>query len=57
MLVELVADIAKLIFFVACVYALIIAFARIRRPQWNAPIAKRRLSVLGMLTLSVGGIK
>ncbi|MBC7956414.1 MAG: phosphatase PAP2 family protein [Cytophagales bacterium] len=57
MLVELAADIAKLSFFVACGYALINAFARIRRPQWNAPLAKRRLAVLGVLTLSVSAIK
>ncbi len=57
MLIELVSDIAKLGFFVACAYALISTYARRRGPGWNAPLAKRRLAVLGMLTLSVGGIK
>lgn len=57
MFVEIAADLAKLIFFIACAYALINAYAWRRRPQWNAPLAKRRLAVLGILTLSVGGIK
>ena len=31
--------------------------ARRRRPQWTDHLTKRRLAVLGILTLAVGGIK
>lgn len=57
MLFNLVADIAKLSLFIVCAYALLGAYARRRRPQWTEHLTKRRLAVLGILTLAVGGIK
>ena len=57
MLFNIVADIAKLSLFIVCAYALLGAYARRRRPQWAEHLTKRRLSVLGALTLAVGGIK
>ncbi len=57
MLFNIVADVAKLSLFVACAYLLLGAYARRRRPQWTEHLTKRRLAVLGMLTLAVGGIK
>ena len=57
MLLEFVADIAKLGLFIVCGYALLNAYTRRRKPQWAAPFTKRRLAVLGMLTLGVGAVK
>ena len=57
MLFNIVADIAKLSLFIVCAYALLGAYARRRRPQWAEHLTKRRLAVLGVLTLAVGGIK
>ena len=57
MLFNIAADIAKLSLFIVCAYALLGAYARRRRPQWTEHLTKRRLAVLGMLTLAVGGIK
>ena len=57
MLFNIVADIAKLSLFIVCAYALLGAYARRRRPQWTEHLTKRRLAVLGVLTLAVGGIK
>ena len=57
MLFNIVADIAKLSLFIVCAYALLGAYARRRRPQWTEQLTKRRLTVLGALTLAVGGIK
>lgn len=57
MLFEFVADIAKLGFFIICAYALLNAYARRRKPRWAVPLTKRRLAVLGMLTLGVGAVK
>ena len=57
MLFDIAADIAKLSLFIVCAYALLGAYARRRRPQWTAHLTKRRLVVLGILTLAVGGIK
>ena len=57
MLLNIAADIAKLSLFIVCAYALLGAYARLRRPQWADHLTKRRLAVLGMLTLAVGGIK
>ena len=54
---NIVADIAKLSLFIVCTYALLGAYARRRRPQWAEHLTKRRLAVLGVLTLAVGGIK
>lgn len=57
MLFETAADFAKLGFFIACAYALIRALARGRHAPWAAQLTKRRLALLGLLTLSVSGIK
>ena len=60
MLFNIVADLAKLSFFIACAYALFGVYARRRRrsrPQWTEHLTKRRLAVLWILTLAVGGIK
>lgn len=57
MLFNIVADIAKLSLFIVCAYALLGAYARRRRPQWAEHLTKRRLSVLGALTLAAGGVK
>ena len=57
MLVNIVADIAKLSLFIVCAYTLLGAYARRRRPQWTEHLTNRRLAVLGVLTLAVGGIK
>ena len=51
MLLEFAADIAKLSPFIAC------AYARRRKPQWAEHLTRRRLAVLGILTLAVGAIK
>ena len=57
MLFNIVADIAKLSLFIVCAYTLLGAYARRRRPQWTEHLTNRRLAVLGVLTLAVGGIK
>ena len=57
MLFNIAADIAKLSLFIVCAYALLGAYSRRRRPQWTEHLTKRRLAVLGMLTLAVAGIK
>lgn len=57
MFFNIAADIVKLNLFIVCAYALLGAYARRRRPQWTDHLTKRRLAVLGILTLAVGGIK
>lgn len=57
MLFNIAADVAKLSLFIACAYLLIVAFARRRGPQWTLHLTKRRLAVVGTLTLAVGAIK
>ena len=57
MLFEFALDIAKLGFFIGCSYALLNAYARRRKPQWTVHLTQRRLAVLGLLTLAIGGIK
>lgn len=57
MLIELLADIAKLGFFVAGAYLVLQAYARRRRPGWSAYLTQRRLAVLGALTLAMSAIK
>ena len=57
MLFEFALDIAKLGFFIACSYAVLNAYARRRRPHWTVHLTRRRLAVLGVLTLAMGGIK
>ena len=57
MLLDIAADLAKLSLFVACAYLILGAYARRRRPHWTEHLTKRRLAVLGLLTLAMGGIK
>ena len=57
MLVNIVADVAKLSLFIATAYLLIVGCARRSRPQWTEHLIQRRLAVLGILTLAVTGIK
>ena len=57
MLFEFVADIAKLGFFIVCAYALLSAYARRRKPQRAGPLTTRRVAMMGVLTLAVGGVK
>ena len=57
MFFNIVVDIAKLSLFIACAYALLGAYVRQRRPQWTEHLTKRRLAVLGALTLAVAAIK
>ena len=57
MLFDIAADAAELGLFIAFAYLALSAYARRRRPQWAQHLTKRRLAVLGMLTLAVGGIK
>ena len=57
MLFHIVADIAKLSHFIACACALLGAYARRQGPQWTEHLTNRRLAVLGLLTLALGGIK
>ena len=57
MLVDIAADVAKLTLFIVCGYGLLAAYARHRRPQWSEHLTKRRLAVLGILTLAVTAIK
>ena len=57
MLFNILADVAKLGLFIVCAYVLVGAYARRRRPQWTEHLTRRRLAVLGILTLAVAGIK
>jgi undecaprenyl-diphosphatase len=57
MLIEFIADVAKLALIVACVYALFSACLRRRTPSWAEHLTKRRLAILALLTLAVAGIK
>lgn len=54
---ELLLDLAKLGFFVAVAYLLLQAWARRRQPGWAAYLTRRRLAVLGALTLAMSAIK
>lgn len=56
-LIDTAADVAILGLLVACAYALLNAYARHHRPQWTAPLTRRRLAVLAVLTLAVSSIK
>lgn len=57
MLLNLVADIAKLSLFAVGGCMLLVASARHRRPQWTEHQAQRRLAAMGILTVAVGGIR
>ena len=54
---ELLWDLAKLGFFVACAYLVLQAYARRRQPDWSRTLTRRRLAVLGALTLAMSAIK
>ena len=57
MLAEFALDIAKMGLFVACAYAALSVYTRLRQPQWAKPLMQRRLAVVGILALLVTGIK
>jgi len=54
---ELLFDLAKLAFFVVGAYFVLQAWARRRRPDGSARLTRRRLAVLGALTLAMTAIK
>ncbi len=55
--VALLADLAKLALFVVGAYLVLQSSARRWRPGWSPQLARRRLAVLGLLTLAMSGIK
>ena len=57
MLIELLADIAKMTLFVACTYAAINVYVRRVHSDWTERLTKRRVAILAILTLAVGAIK
>ena len=57
MLFEFLADSAKMGFFVACAIALLKAYVPRQKPRWAGPLTRRRLAVVGVLTLGVGAVK
>jgi len=57
MVFELLADLAKLVFFVVGAYLVLQAWARRRRPDWAWYLTRRRLAVLGVLTLAMSAVK
>jgi len=54
---ELIKDIAKLSLIIAGLYFALGAYVRRKQPAWSEPVAKRRLTVLLILVLTVSGIK
>jgi len=57
MRLELLFDLAKLAFFVVGAYLVLRAWARRRRPDWARHLTRRRLAVLGVLTLAMSAVK
>ena len=57
MLIELLADIAKMTLFVACTYAAINVYVRRVHSDWAERLTKRRVAILAILTFAVGAIK
>lgn len=57
MLFDFALDLAKLGFFIICAYLVLGTCARRRRPHWAAHLNRRRVAVLGLLTLAMVGIK
>lgn len=55
--VALLADLAKLALFVVGAHLVLQSSARRWRPGWSPQLARRRLAVLGLLTLAMSGIK
>lgn len=54
---EIALDIAKLALFVAGGWLALDAYARRLQPHWTEHLTRRRLSVLGLLTLVAAGVK
>lgn len=54
---ELLADLVKLAFFVVGAYLVLQTSARRWRPDWSAHLGRRRLGVLGLLTLAMVAVK
>lgn len=57
MLIEALADLAKLGFFIAGAYLVLMAYTRRHQPDWAAYLTRRRLAILGVLTLAMIAIK
>jgi undecaprenyl-diphosphatase len=57
MLIELLADLAKLGFFIVGAYLVLQAYARRRQPEWAAYLTQRRMAVIGLLTVAMSAIK
>lgn len=57
MLIEALADLAKLVFFIAAAYLVLLAYTHRRQPDWAAYLTRRRLAVLGLLTLTMSAVK
>lgn len=57
MIVELIADIAKLLLIVACLQLALRTYVRHKQPTWAAPVEKRRLAILLILVLAVSAVK
>lgn len=57
MIVELIADIAKLLLIVVCLQLALRTYLRHKQPTWSAPVEKRRLAILLILVLAVSAGK
>ncbi|MBC7625298.1 MAG: phosphatase PAP2 family protein [Aeromicrobium sp.] len=57
MLIELLADIAKLSLIIACAFAGLNVYAHRTHRDWAVRLTQRRLAVLAVLTLAVSGVK
>jgi len=57
MLIEFLADLAKLGFIVAGSYLVLQAYAHLTRSDWATYLTRRRLAVLGLLTLAISAVK
>ena len=54
---EPLADLLKLVFFITAAFLALQASARRWRPEWSLHLARRRLGVLGLLTLGMIAVK
>lgn len=57
MIVELIADVAKLLLIVVCLHLAVSAYVQHKQPAWSARVKKRRLAILLILVLAVSAIK
>ena len=57
MLIEFALDLAKMTLLVVCAYAALNVYAQHSKPDWGVHLTKRRLAVLGILTLAMTAIK